>query len=489
MNNLNENELKLLNSLENPDEPKPKKYQFDIEYQQDILGMLIMDRLFLIQGLQLIKPQYFIEKVHENICQVVFDYFNEYKELPSKKSIQEEIRKKFPSDNKKVNFHIAELETICRSFISGLISRDSCLDLITEFAKDQSIRLAISKSLDILEKNAKDRFVKIENIMKDALLVDRNFDVGLDYFQTLEERYERMQQQTLGKEVFITGFPSIENGLSANGLCRGEISAFVGLSGAGKSLLLTKVAVRNLVRGKKILYVSLEMDQDKTAKRFDSQISRTNIKELLEKKDQVIISLKNKIAEDLDKRRLIIKQFPAGTLDVAMLRAYLSQMSLNGFNPDMICLDYVGEMKDYEGLKGWESKQRLVRDLRALAMEEDVCIFTALQANKQGREALKESEGVISDENLADSYGSMRPLDALWSINQNQIEKELGIGRMFVVKHRDGKSRYVFYFKQDQNTLDTVEISQEIYASTRSTYAKKSADDVDKIVKPWKPNG
>lgn len=487
---LSEEEQKVFDSLENPDEIKPRKYQFDIEYQQEILAMLLVDKMFLIESLQLIKPHYFLERSHETICQLLFDYFSEYNEMPTKKSLIESLRKKYPTDNKKFILYSGELEAILCSYLPGLESRDACLDRITEFAKEQSLRTAISRSLDILDKNNKEKFVKIEGLMREALLVDRNFDLGLNYFETLEARYDRMRSQQQSKEVFVTGFNSIDiDGLSAGGLTRGEIGAFIGMSGSGKSLLLTKVSVRNLMRGKKVLYVSLEMDEDKTARRFDAQLSRLNIRNLIENQAYVIDTLKDKVSDQSDKRQLIIKQFPPGTLDIIGLKAYLYQLSLNGFKPDMMCVDYVGEFKDTPGMKTYESRQYIVRDLRAIGIQENLCIFTALQANRMGRDALKEAEGVIEDSNLADSYGQMRVLDAAWSLNQNQTEKSLGIGRIFAVKHRDGKSKYTFYFKQDQDCLDTVEISHETYSSIRSTFSKKIGDGVDEIIKPWKPNG
>src|SRR6185503_11444642 len=230
-----------------------------------------------------------------------------------------------------------------------------------------------------------------------------------------------MAKQSADKEVFVTGFKGIDiDGLAAGGVCRGEIAAFMGASGAGKSLLLVKAAAQNLARGKRVLYISLEMSEDKLAKRFDAMLSCENIRTLLDRKNVVIPALKDHVSSEEDKRMLIIKQFAAGTADVQTIRAYMSQLSLHGWKPDMICVDYVGEFKDQEGIKTYESRQRIVRDLRGMAVEEDVALFTAMQANRRSRE---EDVAVVDEAMLADSYGQLRPMDMLWSINQSPNEK------------------------------------------------------------------
>jgi hypothetical protein len=137
----------------------------------------------------------------------------------------------------------------------------------------------------------------------------------------------------------------------------------------------------------------------------------------------------------------------------------------------------VGEMKDDRGSKTYESRQRAVRDLRGLAVEHKICVLTGMQINRGGREAMK--SGYIDDTFLADSQGQIRPLDALWSINQEDAEAEIGVGRLFVIKHRNGKSRQMVYFKRDPHTLKMTEITAENHRKFMSEYAKKTADSVD----------
>lgn len=463
-----------------------KEYPFVGDTQECIIGMLLMDQVFLIQSIQLIKPFYFTKKSHQEVCAILFKYFDRYKHIPTKQVLFDLINERF--DPVKSAIYQAELEYIFSTFVPGIETREFHLDQVTKFAKEMALKEAISKTFELLIQNSENKFEKIEEILKSAFIVNRNFDMGLDYFCTLDERYERMGKESERQEAFITGIDSIDNGLSSGGLCRGEIGSFMGLPGTGKSITLTKVAVRNILRSKKVLYISLEMDQDKIAKRFDAQFSLQSIKELYQNKNEVIPTIKSYVEEELDKRKLLIKQFPAGTADMGTIRAFVSQIELHGFKPDLICLDYVGEMKDRPDVKTYESRQKDVRDLRGFAVESNCCIYTAMQPSRGGREAQK--DGVIDDNLLGDSYGQARPLDALWSINQNEAEKDCGVGRIFVAKHRDGKSRYTVYYRQSPDTLDINEIDKELYGNIMSQHMKKKSEDVElgKKVKGWKNN-
>jgi len=160
----------------------------------------------------------------------------------------------------------------------------------------------------------------------------------------------------------------------------------------------------------------------------------------------------------------------------------MQQLNMVEFKPDLVVIDYIGEMKDYPGVPTYESRYRIVRDLRGLATEENVCVFTAMQPNKDAREAQKKDgglyggDGVIDDTNLADSYGQIRPLDGCWSINQMQAEKEAGIARIFVIKHRHGKSRFTCHAKFNKNTLKMDQISEDTYNKIWKEYSFKKTE-------------
>ena len=205
--------------------------------------------------------------------------------------------------------------------------------------------------------------------------------------------------------------------MSGGGCRRGEIYAFIALPGVGKSLALVKAAVENVKKGYKVVFVSVEMDWVSISKRFTSAYACVPYAKLMSKKDEIKQMIEYDIMNFSDKNRLVVKQFPAGTIDVNDIRAYLNQLELHGFVPDMLIVDYPGEMKDAPGVPVWESKYRIIRDLRGLACEKKMVVFTAMQPNKSASE-LSSSE-FIEEGNIGASFDMFKPLDGLWSINRN----------------------------------------------------------------------
>lgn len=474
----NDEEIEKISRLTDPeDSAKQEHYSWDDNFQRNIIGLLLNDRWFLVQCRDLVKFYYFTDEVHQQLCRIVFDYLDKYNNLSRKDFVIQEILDVVKNKDSEIqNYFINETNLIYAKFIPNLADREYLLEKITNFAKLMAIKSAFDVSLGIIKKDPEneDTWTKIQNILRDALLVDRNFEEGLDYFNTFDERYQRMKENEEAQEIFTSGFKEIDDALLGGGTHRGEIYSWIGLSGTGKSLALVTAAIRNILQlNKKVLYVSLEMDQDKIAERFDAQLSDVEIGKLQENQDLVKKAFKEFKENHEDARMLIIKQFPAGAMTVNTLKAYLQQLYMINFKPDLLIIDYIGEMKDHPNMPTYESRYRIVRDLRGLATEENLCIFTAMQPNKSARDAQKVndfSDGVIDDSNLADSYGQIRPLDGCWSINQMQAEKEAGIARIFVIKHRHGRSRFSFHVQYNNKTLAMNEISANKYQTIYKQY-------------------
>lgn len=488
LEDLTEEEALKLSKHTNPDDNDQNiKYNWTEEFQKNIIALLLNDRWFAVQCRDLVNPNYFIEEIHQILCRNLFSYLDKWNHLPQKSFVVEEVEniaKNKPAEIKQR--YIAEIFSLYEKYVPNLEAREYLLEKILNFAKLMSLKNAFDASLQMMKKDPEEEstWVKIQSVLKEALLVDRNFNEGLNYFETFEERFERMNQEQEAQERFTSGFMSIDSALLGGGPHRGEIYSWIGLSGTGKSLALVTAARKNIQElGKKVLYVSLEMDEDKIAERFDAQFTPIDINQIKEQSDLVKSSLLGQNIDKEDKRLLVIKQFPAGSMTVNTLRAYMQQLYMIGFKPDLVIIDYIGEMKDYPNMPTWESRYRIVRDLRGFATEENICIFTAMQPNKSAREAQSTEglgPGVIDDTNLADSYGQIRPLDGCWSINQMHQEKEAGIARIFVIKHRHGKSRFTFHVEYDvklneedkkhRNTLSMDEISHAEYDRIWKSY-------------------
>jgi replicative DNA helicase len=466
----------IVESLVNPDVVKKPKYSWDDNFQRRIVGLILTDTYFLVQARSLVFPEYFSNECHSEIIKICLDYFEKYKVKVEIFVIEQALADKVKNRDEAVrNYYKNELDNIQEFFVPEISSREVLLDKITFFAKIQALKVAIEKAQKELRNNSEsdDVWANIyENIHK-AMLVNKNFDIGFEYFVNLEMFFAKLVESNNPKEKFTSGFPKIDNALAGGGLQRGEIYSWIGLPGKGKSLALVKAAVENVKNNKKVLYITIEMDWIGICQRFTSQFSEKPFNFLLNNKEEIISLMNLHVKNAEDKNLLVVKQFASGSIDVNDIRAFISQLQLYGYKPDMVIIDYVGEMKDTPNIPSWESKYRIMRDLRGLSMEHEFCCITCIQPNKSAAEI--DSSGFIDEGNIGGSFDQCKPLDGLWSINQTNEEKDGSVGRIFIVKHRNGKSKFHFHVNFNYNTLSMYECTETKYRITMNdVQAKRS---------------
>lgn len=478
-------------TLQDPDGENEVKYAWDEEFQRYIIALLLSDRSFLLQSLDLIKANYFTNRAHQKACSVVFKYFRQHRTLPPKAFIVQEIKTDL-KDNKSLPAYLAEVNVVYDYFQPGLDTRDYLTQKIQYFAKMQAFRRAFHDGLKLLDENpeSEENWQQIYTKIESVITTSANFEHGTDYFKSTRDRYLRMLEDEETRERFVLGLPHIDNEIKGGGYSRGEIFSVVAGSGVGKSVLLACIAATNLLRGKKGVYITLELAESKVAERMDAILTGFPIQNLYSHKDEIFERLEALEQVDQDNMPLVIKQFPAGTATINTVRAYLAQLKIRNYNPDFLILDYIGEMADIPGMKTYESREKTVRDLRGMAMEENIFVATAMQPNRDSKKEASGEQSRIDDQHLADAFGQIRPLDGCLSLNQNDNEKELGIGRGYVIKQRDGKSRYQIYLRFDKESLRITEMTQEAYRSLMSSRKDRVSEDVkfdmvDRIIAPF----
>lgn len=498
LKNLTPEEWAAVEAFEDADAPREEvHFDWGEDYQRSVLAMLMADRNFLMKSVGLVKADYFTNKAHKKVADVLFSHFREYGRTPTRPIFVKEMSDRFKDDESRL-FYLAELQMLYDGYEEGVESREYHEREIFNFAKMVALKKAFHRSMEELKKSPGDEtWVKIDKWLEEARIVDLGFDPGLDYFGQVMSRYAAMRQSRESVEVFTTGFKTLDDEMTFGGMRRGEVYSFMGPPGVGKSLCLVKASVDNVRAGKRVLYISLEMNETDIAARFDAQFAGVDIRCLIDNEPTVSRALCDLVSQHDDKRLLVVKQFASGTADVNTIRAYVEQLDMVGIRPDMVVVDYVGEMKDLVGIPLYESREKMVKDLRGFAVEKDVCLLTAMQPNRAAREAMKDG-GVIADDNLGDSYGQLRPLDGLVTINQTDIEKRVGVARLYVAKMRSGKSRFTFFVSVDPLTLQFSEIGENRYRVTMSKATQEAAGNVrvdeiktdmavESIVGRWRP--
>ena len=474
-------EQAIIESLTNP-ETQQTKFSWDDMFQKKLLGMLLTDKYMLIQSIDKLKPEYFSNEIHVLISKILFDYFKENNSIPDHFIMNTELTSKIKDKDKTIQlYHCAELGSLYIYYVPGLDTRVYLIDKVLYFAKVQAVKVAFHNCLEKMKKAPEEEktWAYVYEQMRQSMLIERSYEPGLEYFLNIDLMFDRMEDQFAGKDRFTSGFPSIDNNLTGGGLFHGQIASWIGLPGTGKSLALSKAAVANVLLGHKVLYLTMEMDEIGIATRFTSQFTKIDINLLKENREQVKNTIEEFKKDKENSNLLIVKQFPGGMIDVNGIRAYHAQLLLRGWKPDLVIVDYVGEMKDDPTVKKYESAYRILRDLRGFGVEQNHCTFTCMQPNQSA--AKLELNEYIDESNIGTSFDQYKPLDAFWSINQKSSEKDAEIGRVFVIKHRNGQSRYSFKigFDLSMGTLDFYEITNEKYKELFSTSNSHKTEDLN----------
>ena len=429
-------------------------YHISDNTKRGCLYLLKKDIEFFSEIVPLLKSDYFDFPAYKNVFLGVKNYYDKYRKLPSDSVLPDFINASVSgASDEGIDYEntLAEINTIDKSCLGD---REFLLDTVEEFARQKAMDCAVRKAMVIL--NEEGDIAEVEELVKNALLVNRNVDVGQDYFEEVQARLLRSYQENNERKistVFSTHDRHLEGGLASK-----ELAMVVAPPGVGKSLYLVNQGAHAIYEGKNVLYVSLEMSQDKIAGRFDSVLTEIRNADL--KKPHAQLKLKDRLREVKTKTngRLIIKEFPTGASNVNQLRALLVQLRLHkDFIPDLIIVDYLELLRPNRMIESeYQAQQRIAEELRGLAVEHKCLMWTASQTNRQARRV-----NIITDAELGDSYGKIRPADWVISLNQTQEEYDEGAMRVYVMKARDSKQHYLVNVAIDYSTLQMREPSHE----------------------------
>lgn len=391
----------------------------------------------------MISAEYFEFPSHQKMYSALVEFYLKYKKIPTDDQLLEEVKESL-SANDLFGDLKDEMVAINQLDERSIDNHDYYLDLVEEFAKEQAVKDAILKSVDHLKKK---NFGAIEDEVRNAFSINRNVDLGTDYFSGVRERWERLNTASIVPK-FRTPFETLNEALEG-GLAHKEMAMVVAPPGVGKSLFLANQAARSVLDGHNVLYVSLEMAEDRVAQRLDSIFTRIQQRELNKRVDDIEERL-GIISKQWEQRgKLIVKEFPTKRLTVTGLRAFLNQLkNYQDFSPDVIIVDYLELMKTENDMAEYQSQERLAQELRGIASEYETLVWTATQTNREGKKV-----NIITDAELADSYGKIRVCDLVFSINQTEQEFDQGSARLYLMKSRNGRARFVVPIGIDYSRL------------------------------------
>ena len=395
-----------------------------------ILRNLIYNEEYTRKVIPFIKDDYFEEQNQKIIFQEISSFIQEYNKLATKEILSIEVEKR--NDINDSNFK--EVVDIISSLEDEVGEIDWLIDSTEKWCRDRAIYLALMESIQLADgKDESKGRDAIPSILSDALSVSFDNHVGHDYLQDYEKRFESYHR----KEDRIPFDLEYFNKITKGGLPNKTLNIALAGTGVGKSLFMCHVASSALIEGKNVLYITLEMAEEKIAERIDANLLNVNIQDITDLPKPMFDTK----VEDLAKKTqgtLIIKEYPTASAHSGHFKSLLNELALKkSFRPDIIFVDYLnicassryranGNVNSYSYIKA------IAEELRGLAVEANLPIVSATQTTRSGYGS---SDVELTD--TSESFGLPATADLMFAlISTEELE---GLNQILV---KQLKNRY-----------------------------------------------
>ena len=395
-----------------------------------ILRNLVYNEEYLRKVIPFIEPDYFNERNERVVFEHITKYAAEYNSLITKEVLLIEIEDRrdiTQEEVKNINGTINELEDIeC--------DLEWLSDTTEKWCRDRAIYLALMESIKIADgQDEKQNRDAIPTILSDALSVSFNRNVGHDYLEDYEERYELYNRKESRIQFDLEYFNKITKG----GIPNKTLNIALAGTGVGKSLFMCHHASSVLLEGKNVLYITLEMAEEKIAERIDANLLNVNIQEITDLPKPIFESKVTNLAKKTQ-GSLIIKEYPTASAHSGHFKALINELALKkSFKPDIIFIDYLNicassRYRAGSNVNSYSYIKAIAEELRGLAVEANVPIFSATQTTRSG---FASSDVDLTD--TSESFGLPATADLMFAlISTEELE---GLGQIMV---KQLKNRY-----------------------------------------------
>jgi replicative DNA helicase len=433
-----------------------KLSEYGYGFQVKVIAAMFTDRIFLQQIADIIQADYFESDSNSWLLDVILEHFRQYKAPPSKDvlkvkvtEIENDILKTAVLEQLKEVFRYMESDDL--SFVK---------DEILKFCKNQEIKRAIMDSVNLLKLGNYD---EIKSKMDSAMKAGADTDIGLDYVHDVAARYDEAARHTI-----TTGWDVIDD-LMDGGLAPGELGVVMAPAGIGKSWMLINIGANAVKAGKTVIHYTLELNENYVGQRYDSVITGINAQTLKHHQETVEEKMKTLRGE------LIVKYFPTKSVGVMALKAHIEKTIMQGKTPDLVIVDYGDLLKVNTKKDKHEALEDLYEELRGMAGEYKIPVWTASQA---GRSALEDD--IIEADKIASSYGKVMVSDFLMSLSRKVEDKMSGTGRGHVIKNRFGPDGITLPSKINTNNGQFEFFEPQTTQGKQTTQVMKSGENIMK---------
>lgn len=396
--------------------------------EQVILRNVLTNEPYMRKVLPFIKPEYF-QGVYNLLFKEAGKFVAKYNKLPTLDSFKIEIDN---SDKFNDDQYQAAMESLPNIFSPETADEKWLEDTTEKWCQDRAIHNAIMESISIIDGKHKSLTKNaLPDLLSKALAVSFDTNIGHDYIENVNERYEFYHEDEERIPFDIQFFNDITKG----GLPNKTLNIALAGTGVGKSLFMCHCAGNVLVQGRNVLYITMEMAEERIAERIDANLLNIPLDQLQNITKDMLTTKVDEIASRTN-GKLIIKEYPTGSAHTGHFRALLNELKLKkNFVPDMIFIDYLNicassRMKGMGGaINSYTYIKAIAEELRGLAVEFDVPIVSATQTTRSGYsssdpglEDTSESFGLPATADLMFALVSSEELEALGQIMVKQLK-------------------------------------------------------------------
>ena len=402
--------------------------------EQTIIKNLIYNEEYVRKVLPFIRPDYFSDNAEKIVFKEIFEFINQYKNPPTHEALVINFTEKKNLTEPQVQEAIELLNKVH-------LDKDEptetqwLIEQTEKFCQDKAIYNAIMESVSILDSKSEKRTKgEIPQLLSDALGVSFDNNIGHDYTQDYDSRYDSYHKV----ESRIRFDLDLFNKITKGGLPIKTLNIALAGTGVGKSLFMCHVAAGNLSQGQNVLYITMEMAEEKIAERIDANLLNIDLDELrtISKEDYTrkFSALKSKT-----QGKLIIKEYPTAGASVLHFRALLNDLALKkNFRPDIIFIDYLNiccsaRIKPGANVNSYSYIKAIAEELRGLAVEFCVPIVSATQTTRSG---FSNSDPGLED--TSESFGLPATADFMFALVSNEELEALGQILVKQLKNRYG---------------------------------------------------
>jgi archaellum biogenesis ATPase FlaH len=396
-----------------------------------ILRELTRNDQYFRKVLPFLKEDYFADRDTKIIFRMVSDYLDKYNSMPTRGALEIILDAKTNVEPEVMKQCIQNLDKMFDDSKSPDL--EWLIDHTEKFCKDKAIYNAILESIHIIDGKSKDKDVgSLPKMLSDALAVSFDTNIGHDYIEDYGKRYEFYHRVENKIPFDIEQFNTITNG----GVPRKTLNIIMAGTGVGKSLFMCHHASACLTQNLDVLYITCEMAEERIAERIDANLMDLPMEDL----KKLPADLYNKKMQQIRKKytgRLIIKEYPTATANANHFRALLNDLKMKkNFQPDIIFIDYLNicasaRLKMNASVNSYTFVKAIAEELRGLAVEFEVPIFSATQVNRGGF-----NNTDVGLENTSESFGLPATADLMFALISTEELEEQGQVMVKQLKNR-----------------------------------------------------